>query len=169
MSWRREKSLALVGIRTPGRPARSLVTVLTALSWLPDYVRSWPIFRWRSHNCEKWLFASSCLSVCPDGTTRLQLDGFSWNLEQLGSNWTDFYEIWNSSAPTGRIFMKFGATGLQLDGFLWNLEQLGSNWTDFYEILYLSIFSKTCWDNSGFIIIGQEYRILYTKSNAHLW
>ena len=30
-------------------------------------------------NCEKWQLASSCLSVCPQGTTRLQLDGFSWN------------------------------------------------------------------------------------------
>ena len=28
----------------------------------------------------KRLLASSCLSVCPHGTTRLPLDGFSWNL-----------------------------------------------------------------------------------------
>jgi len=33
--------------------------------------------------CEKWLLASSCLSlrpsVCPRGTTRFRLEGFSWN------------------------------------------------------------------------------------------
>jgi hypothetical protein len=37
-----------------------------------------------SHNCEKWLLASSCPSVHPSvrrhGTTRLRLDGFWWNL-----------------------------------------------------------------------------------------
>ena len=33
-----------------------------------------------SQNCEKWPSASSCLSVRPYGTTRLPLDGFSWNL-----------------------------------------------------------------------------------------
>jgi hypothetical protein len=37
-----------------------------------------------SRNCEKLLLASSCLSVCqsdsPNGTTRLPLDRFSWNL-----------------------------------------------------------------------------------------
>jgi hypothetical protein len=32
-----------------------------------------------SQNCEKRLLTSSCLSVCPLGTTRLILDGFSWN------------------------------------------------------------------------------------------
>jgi len=31
-------------------------------------------------NCEKRLWASSCLSVCPQGTTPLPVDGFSWNL-----------------------------------------------------------------------------------------
>ena len=34
----------------------------------------------RSQNCEKRLLASSCLSVRPHGTTRLPLDGFSFNL-----------------------------------------------------------------------------------------
>jgi hypothetical protein len=31
------------------------------------------------HNCEKQLVASSCLFVCPHGTTQLLLDKFSWN------------------------------------------------------------------------------------------
>jgi hypothetical protein len=35
----------------------------------------------RSQNFEKQLLASSCLSLCPDGTTRLPLAGFSWNCE----------------------------------------------------------------------------------------
>ena len=34
----------------------------------------------RSQNCERRLLASSCLSVRPHGTSRLPLDGFSWNL-----------------------------------------------------------------------------------------
>ena len=34
-----------------------------------------------SQNCEKWLLASSCLSVCPQGTTWLPLYEFSWNVE----------------------------------------------------------------------------------------
>ena len=32
--------------------------------------------------CKKRLLASSCLSVCPHGTSRTKLDGFSWNLVQ---------------------------------------------------------------------------------------
>jgi hypothetical protein len=34
------------------------------------------IFRRFSQNCEKRLLASSCPFVCPQGTTRLPLDGF---------------------------------------------------------------------------------------------
>jgi hypothetical protein len=37
-------------------------------------------FQARSQNFEKRFLASSCLSVCPHGKTRLPLDGFSWNL-----------------------------------------------------------------------------------------
>jgi hypothetical protein len=32
-----------------------------------------------SQNCGKWLLHSSCLSISLHGTTRLLLDGFSWN------------------------------------------------------------------------------------------
>ena len=38
------------------------------------------IFRRVSQSCETRLLASSCLSVCPHGTNRLPIDGFSWNL-----------------------------------------------------------------------------------------
>jgi hypothetical protein len=38
------------------------------------------LFRCVRKICEKRLLASSCLSVRPHGTTRLPLDGFSWNL-----------------------------------------------------------------------------------------
>jgi hypothetical protein len=34
-------------------------------------------FEVRSQNCEKWQLISSCLSVCPHGTNRLPLNGFS--------------------------------------------------------------------------------------------
>jgi hypothetical protein len=37
-------------------------------------------FKRVSKNCEKRQLASSCLSVCPHGTTRLPLDGFSKEL-----------------------------------------------------------------------------------------
>ena len=40
-------------------------------------------FQARSQNCDKRLLASSCLSTCP-----------SVHMEQLGSHWTDFHEIW---------------------------------------------------------------------------
>jgi hypothetical protein len=36
------------------------------------------------------------------------------------------------------------------------MEKLGCHWPDFHEIWYLSIFSKTCWNNWSFIKIGQE-------------
>ena len=36
------------------------------------------------------------------------------------------------------------------------MEQLCSRWTDFHEILYLSIFSKPCPENSSFLKIGQK-------------
>ena len=46
----------------------------------------------RSQNCEKRLQASKCLSVdCP-----------SFRIEQLGSNWIEFHEIWSL-----RIFGKY--------------------------------------------------------------
>ena len=41
------------------------------------------VFRRFSQNCEKRLLVSSCLSVRP-----------SLRIEQLGSHWTDFHEIW---------------------------------------------------------------------------
>jgi hypothetical protein len=40
------------------------------------------IFKARSHNCEKWLLASSCACVCP-----------SVRMQQFGFRWTDFCEI----------------------------------------------------------------------------
>ena len=50
--------------------------------------REYVFFKALSQNYEKQLLASSCvpvcpsirLSVCPHGTTRLPLDGYSWNL-----------------------------------------------------------------------------------------
>jgi len=47
--------------------------LITCISFISFYYA-------RSRNCETQLLASSCLSVCPHGTTRLPLDGFSWNL-----------------------------------------------------------------------------------------
>jgi len=50
-----------------------------------------------------------------------------------------------------------------------HVEQLGSHWMDFHEIWYLSIFSKIYWENSRFITIQQEERLLYMNTNVHLW
>jgi hypothetical protein len=54
-------------------------------------------------NCDKGLFDSSCLSVLPSirprGTTRLPLDGFSWNLifecfSKICREYSSFLKIW---------------------------------------------------------------------------
>jgi hypothetical protein len=48
-----------------------------------------------------------------------------------------------------------GTTRLPLDGFSWNL--------------ICDYFSKICRDNSSFINIGQEWRVLCMKASIHLW
>jgi hypothetical protein len=48
-----------------------------------------------------------------------------------------------------------GTTRLPLDGFLWNF--ISEN------------FSKICRENSSYIKIGQEYRVLYMNTNIHFW
>jgi hypothetical protein len=45
----------------------------------------------------------------------------------------------------------------------------GSHWTGFREIWYLSIFRKNCRENSSFFKTGQEWRVLYMKTNIHFW
>jgi len=47
------------------------------------------------------------------------------------------------------------------------IEQLGSNWTDIYEIWYLSIFLNMCSQNSSFIKIWKEKRVLYMRTCEH--
>jgi hypothetical protein len=48
------------------------------------------------------------------------------------------------------------------------MELLGSHWSDFNEILYLSIFrKKMCRENSSFIKIWQNQRVLYMKTRKH--
>jgi hypothetical protein len=49
------------------------------------------------------------------------------------------------------------------------MEQRGSHWMDFHENWYLSIFLNIRWENSCFITIWQEKRILYMKTKAYLW
>jgi hypothetical protein len=57
------------------------------------------VFRRVRKNCEKRLLALPCLSVCPQGTTRLPLDRFSWNLI-----FTYFPKICRESS----VFIKIG-------------------------------------------------------------
>jgi len=54
--------------------------ILLVLNWNHHYI-SWSGFLWAHlQNWEKCLLLVSCLFVCPHGTKRLPLDGFSWNL-----------------------------------------------------------------------------------------
>ena len=48
-----------------------------------------------------------------------------------------------------------GTTRLPLDGFSWNLT--------------FEFFRKMCQENSSFIKMGQEKRVLYIKTNIHFW
>jgi hypothetical protein len=53
-----------------------------------------------SQSCEKRLLASSCLSVCPHRTTRLSLNGFSWNLifeyfSKISRENSSFIKVWH--------------------------------------------------------------------------
>jgi hypothetical protein len=52
-------------------------------------------------------------------------------------------------------FRPHGTIQLLLDGFSWNF--------------IFEYFSKMCWENSSFIKIWQEKRILYAKNYVHLW
>ena len=45
--------------------------------------------------------------------------------------------------------------------------ELGSHWTDFDETWYLSPFSKICLQNSRFIKIWPEWRVLHMKTFWH--
>ena len=47
------------------------------------------------------------------------------------------------------------------------MEQLCCYRTYFHEILYLSIFSEICYENSVFIKIGQEKLVLYRKATRN--
>jgi hypothetical protein len=46
------------------------------------------------------------------------------------------------------------------------MEQLGSHWTDFHDSW---VFLENCWENSGFIKIWHELRVLYMKTNIYFW
>ena len=48
-------------------------------------------------------------------------------------------------------------------------KKLGSCWTDFHEIWYSSYFPKIWRQNSSFIHIWQEWRMLYIKTNIHFF
>jgi hypothetical protein len=47
--------------------------------------------------------------------------------------------------------------------------ELGSLWTDFHKTLILEYFSKICRENSSFIKIWHEPRILYMQTNIRFW
>jgi hypothetical protein len=64
------------------------------------------IFSRFSQNCEKRLLASSCLSLCVSACLAVRM-------EQLGSHWTDFHEIWylrifRISAEESQFWLKHG-------------------------------------------------------------
>jgi hypothetical protein len=49
------------------------------------------------------------------------------------------------------------------------MEQLDSHWTDFHESLYLNFLSKICRENSSFVKICQEQRVLYMETYVHFY
>jgi len=49
------------------------------------------------------------------------------------------------------------------------IEELGWNWTDFYEIWFLIIFLNMCSQNSSFIQIWREKRVLYMRTCEDFW
>ena len=81
--WTGAEILALTGIRSPGRPARSQSLYRLRYPAHANFYAHW-------QNFENLRLASSCLSVCP-----------SVRMEQLGSQRTDFIKIYMS------IFRKF--------------------------------------------------------------
>jgi hypothetical protein len=56
-------------------------------------------FEARSQNCEKRLYASSCLPVCPSVRP-------SARMEQLGSHWMDFHKIFRQSLEKIQVSLK---------------------------------------------------------------
>ena len=61
---------------------------------------------------------------------------------------------WNSRAPTGRIFIKFG-----INGFSWSLIS-----TDFHEIWYWRIFTKFDIDGISRNLILTDFHLLWNFS-----
>jgi uracil DNA glycosylase len=49
------------------------------------------------------------------------------------------------------------------------MERPGSHWMDFHEIWYFAYFSKIRRENSSFVKIGQEQRVLCMKVTVHSW
>ena len=49
-----------------------------------------------------------------------------------------------------------------------HMEQIGFQWTHYHEIWY-EYFSKICRGNSSFVKMWQELRVLYMKTDVHLW
>ena len=47
------------------------------------------------------------------------------------------------------------------------MKQLGSHWKNIHKILISEKFLKICPENSSFIKLGQEYRVLYMNANKH--
>ena len=48
-------------------------------------------------------------------------------------------------------------------------EPLRSHSTDFHEMCYLNILLKTCRENSSFINMWQEQRVIYMKTDTRFW
>jgi len=93
----------------PPRFSTALYIPLVFISFRP--VHRFLILQWHcrriSPNCENRLRLSSCQSVRPHSTTRLSLDGFSWNFIQ-----DDFTKIW----PQNSIFINLLTPNVNYSG-----------------------------------------------------
>jgi len=65
-----------------------------------------------------------------------------------------FAKLWKATISFVMSVSPHGTTRLPLDGFSWNL--------------IIGDFSKICHENSSFIKIGPELRVIYRKINVHI-
>jgi hypothetical protein len=66
-----------------------------------------------------------------------------------------FAKFWKATISSVTSVCPHGTTPLSLGGFWWTL--------------VFRLFSKICRENSNFIKIWQEWRVLYMKTFSHLW
>ena len=99
--WQSQRLLSHNSCTVPEKPTiyTPFFFLLLPVFYFFPSVLTFSCFEARSQNCEKWLLASWSLSVCPHGTARLPIKGFSWNFvfeyfPKICRGNSDFIKIW---------------------------------------------------------------------------